>query len=558
MGRSEAIRLSAALLAAAIVTAQASSASVRTALEAGSVSVVVSGPGRVVSDQVGAISCPPSCSTSLKIETTLRLRAEAQSGNHFVEWGDACTGSATQCTVAVEESTRVRAAFAAGSAPKPPPAIPLKVTRSGAGSVTSTPAGIIDCGVLCGTAFSGGATMQLSATAEQGSLFVGWGGSCTGTSVCNLPMTTDRGLTAPFRPQSITPGSSTITVKNPQHPAPGFGAVGIGDVRVATSAGVQRCESTSCSYTFPNGTRLMIEGVHGNFRFWDGLCIGALSRCDLVVAGSGSVTARWSGGQPIDTTYGLNVTRGGGGDVVSNPPGIECGTRSVCNAAFKGDSFVTLTATAASGYAFAEWTGDCSGTGGCRVAMNASRSITAVFRKERHSVRVVTQGVGNGTIESDPPGIACSQTCDYRFPEGTDLVLRARPNAKSYLAAWSGACSGADSCRFTVAGSTQVAAQFEVCAARTTIRFVPVVKRHPRRVVAVLRVAGSATAGVRLLNGRKVIARGKFPDLVAGTQRLRVDVPLRTPRGRYLVELRLIDVCGSTQSLSRKVRIPNP
>src|SRR5262249_54046851 len=122
----------------------------------------------------------------------------------------------------------------------------------------------------------------------------------------------------------------------------------------------------------------------------------------------------------------------------------------------------------------------------------------------------------------------------------------------------SGACAGAAGCRFTVDASTQVAARFEVCAARTTIGFAPTVKSHPRRVVAVVRLSGSAIASLRLLRKGKVIASGKFQNLAAGTQRLRVNVPQRTSPGHYRAELRVIDVCGSSRSLSRKIRIPSP
>ncbi len=59
----------------------------------------------------------------------------------------------------------------------------LSVTTdgSGAGSVTSVPAGI-NCGATCGAYFAIGSTATLTATAASGSVHTGWSGGGTGTS----------------------------------------------------------------------------------------------------------------------------------------------------------------------------------------------------------------------------------------------------------------------------------------------------------------------------------------------------------------------------------------
>ncbi len=84
------------------------------------------------------------------------------------------------------------------AAPAPPDA-PLQVLKTGAGMgrVTSDPPGI-DCGVTCQHAFPGAVPVTLRATAEAGSSFTGWVGTCTGTDDCRLPMDRDTTLTANF------------------------------------------------------------------------------------------------------------------------------------------------------------------------------------------------------------------------------------------------------------------------------------------------------------------------------------------------------------------------
>jgi hypothetical protein len=64
----------------------------------------------------------------------------------------------------------------------------LTVALSGAGSgaVSSTPSGV-DCGVSCVGSFSLGTTLTLTASAQNGSRFVGWSGACTGSATnCSL------------------------------------------------------------------------------------------------------------------------------------------------------------------------------------------------------------------------------------------------------------------------------------------------------------------------------------------------------------------------------------
>jgi Divergent InlB B-repeat domain len=542
--------LLATLIAGLVVIAQAAGAR-HTA-----VVVSVVGPGSVVSVPAGAIDCPPKCTATPALETTLTLETSPDStAAHFVGWSDACSGSAPQCSFEVDEQNTVRATFAAGPPPQRPLAVPLKVTRSGDGSVRSEPPGAIDCGTSCSTAFSGGGTVQLVATPAAGATFVGWSGDCAGTGGCSVPVTTERNVTAAFR-STIPSGSSTITVNNPQHPPPGIGLVGVGDVIVTSGSVAQACRTTSCSYTFPNGTPVVVTGINGHFISWQGLCIGNSARCDLVVAQTGAVTVHWLPGIPVETQYGLNVTRAGTGRIASNPPGIDCG--GSCLASYRPGIDVTLSATPGSGYAFAGWNGDCSGSGACRVNMRASLWVSAVFRKKRDLIRVVKSGPGRGTVESSPGGISCGSDCDERFVEGTNVTLRAVPDETSHFESWSGPCSGAGVCRFTVSAARDVEARFGLCASGAVRSFGAAAKRNPRRVLVRVQLAGGASARVRLRHSGRLIATKTFPGLQLGARRLSVQVPSRAPSGRYTVALRLADLCGSTRTITQKVNVPRP
>jgi hypothetical protein len=96
-------------------------------------------------------------------------------------------------------------------------ALTLTVTRSGAGTVTSSPAGI-SCGADC-TQLYDGQTVTLTATPEPGSTFSGWSGDCTNaTGDCVVQMTADRSVAATFVPVSEPPTEQPPTTTTEQPP----------------------------------------------------------------------------------------------------------------------------------------------------------------------------------------------------------------------------------------------------------------------------------------------------------------------------------------------------
>ncbi|MCP4352421.1 MAG: hypothetical protein GY795_43735 [Desulfobacterales bacterium] len=75
----------------------------------------------------------------------------------------------------------------------------------------------------------------------------------------------------------------------------------------------------------------------------------------------------------------LTVTKTGSGTVTDNNSGIDCGTD--CSEEYIIDTVVTLTANPDTGWNFKSWTGDCTGTQECAVAMDSNKNVSAVFQK---------------------------------------------------------------------------------------------------------------------------------------------------------------------------------
>lgn len=176
----------------------------------------------------------------------------------------------------------------------------------------------------------------------------------------------------------------------------------------------------------------------------------------LASVASGASCPQLAGNAPLTVTKAGT----GGGTVVSSPAGISCG--ATCSAQFPAGSTVSLTASAASGSVFVGWSGDCTGTGGCTVTMNAARNVTATFNSApTYQLTVTKAGTGSGTVSSSPSGISCGSTCSANFNQGSTVTLTAAPDSGSTFAGWSGGgCSGTGSCTVTMSANQTVTATF--------------------------------------------------------------------------------------------------
>ncbi|MBL8252925.1 MAG: M6 family metalloprotease domain-containing protein, partial [Candidatus Competibacter sp.] len=82
----------------------------------------------------------------------------------------------------------------------------LTISKTGSGTVTSSPAGI-SCGSDCTESYvplPAPAVVTLTATAAAGSTFAGWSGACSGTGGCVVTMDAAKSVTATFTADSST------------------------------------------------------------------------------------------------------------------------------------------------------------------------------------------------------------------------------------------------------------------------------------------------------------------------------------------------------------------
>ena len=179
------------------------------------------------------------------------------------------------------------------------------------------------------------------------------------------------------------------------------------------------------------------------------------------------------GGQQQFTTlinYALNVTilpSNSAGNVQSSPSGINCGNGySTCSASFSGGTYVTLTASPATGYSFSSWSG-CDSSSGvyCYVTMSSAKNVTATFTINNYALNVtILPSNSAGNVQSSPSGINCGNgysTCSASFSGGTYVTLTASPATGYSFSSWSGCDSSSGVyCYVTMSSAKNVTATF--------------------------------------------------------------------------------------------------
>jgi hypothetical protein len=154
----------------------------------------------------------------------------------------------------------------------------------------------------------------------------------------------NNGLT--WKPDEVV---SSVLIPQPQQPDPNVQACYAGDYNYATSFGTG---SSAVHYATWTDGRVQVSGVNQQDVFFAKIPISAA---------------------PLT----LSVSLAGSGSVASSPAGINC--PGTCSANFASGTNVTLTESPGGGWTFGGWSGACSGSAGCVVAMTTNQSVMATF-----------------------------------------------------------------------------------------------------------------------------------------------------------------------------------
>lgn len=209
--------------------------------------------------------------------------AEAAGGNGGVPHALPTTEQTTESAQAASADTEDGAGK--GNAGRKPltTKYALSVTKSGAGTINSSPAGIA-CGIDCIENYASGTAVTLNAAPASGYIFKGWGGSCAGTGLsCSVSMTTSHSVMATFEANTPVPVPTTYILS--------IARIGLGTIN-STPPGIA-C-GVDCSEDYASDTLVTLTAVPASgyaFKGWSGTCAGTNAVCNVSMTAARSVTA---------------------------------------------------------------------------------------------------------------------------------------------------------------------------------------------------------------------------------------------------------------------------
>ncbi|GEM_PF-6696499 len=201
--------------------------------------------------------------------------------------------------------------------------------------------------------------------------------------------------------------------------------------------------AAQCEYTYTLGTAVTLTATPdagSEFKDWTGGCTGTENPVIVTVDAAKTCTATFF--VPVQQVN-LTFTAPQNGTVITDVGGIDCG--SACTATFASGDRVTVTATAADGYTFSAWSGDCSGHGATNpinLTLTETLECAATFASTApESVAVSVTKPDNGTLSTADGKIDCGNLCSASYTVGETLTLTAN-SASAQFDSWTGDCAG--------------------------------------------------------------------------------------------------------------------
>jgi trimeric autotransporter adhesin len=154
----------------------------------------------------------------------------------------------------------------------------ISLAGVGAGTVSSSPAGL-NCPSTCAAPFLAGSTVTLTATPAAGSLFMFWGGACSGTS-CTVTMDAAKAVTATFAPNKA---DLIVTMASMSWPAATPGTQFSAGDTVLNQGGVTSATSTTRYYLSLDTAKDASDRLLTGTRAVPALAFGSSSSGNVVV-----------------------------------------------------------------------------------------------------------------------------------------------------------------------------------------------------------------------------------------------------------------------------------
>jgi len=354
----------------------------------------------------GPVSKSPNNPTYTYGQTVVLTMGTVDPGWTFTGWsGGGCTGT-TPCTVTINSNTTVTANFTQNQY--------TLTVNSDHGTVSKSPNN---------PTYTYGQTVVLTmGTVDLGWTFSGWnGGGCTGTTPCTVTINSNTTVTANFTQNTYTlaitkVGIGNVTLDNP-------GPYHYGDVVKLTA----------------------IPTAGWLFSTWSGDLISTTNPDNITINSNKTVTATFVVIPP--TCYHLTLSHTGQG---SDPVATPVKSAGCSNGYYLQNEVIQLSATPATGWQIATWTGT-----------DGSSSSTLTMPGADHSAGVnYTQIEYTLTVNSDHGPVNVSQPGPYHYGDSVTLTM-GTVDAGWTFSGWSGGgCTGTTPCTVSIIDNTTVTANF--------------------------------------------------------------------------------------------------
>jgi uncharacterized repeat protein (TIGR02543 family) len=329
----------------------------------------------------------------------VELTAVPSAGWSFDHWGGDLSGSINPTTILMDGDKAVTTTFTQN-------VYTLTVTTTGSGSVSLDNSG----------PYHYGDVVELTAVPVTGWSFQSWSGELSGSvNPITILIDGNKAVTATFVQNAYTLTVSTL----------GIGSV----VKVPDQA----------SYHYGDVVELTaVPSTGWSFDHWSQDLTGSFNPATLTITGNITVTAHFT-----ENTYTLTV----------NVVGTGCSVSRDNNGPYHYNDVVHLTANAAVGWAFSQWSGALTGNANpAALTITGDMAVTATFAENLYNL-TITVSSGGGSVSKSP------DQATYTY--GTIVTLTASPVAGWSFSHWSGDLSGSTSPAYlTIDGDKSVTATF--------------------------------------------------------------------------------------------------
>ncbi|ALO36436.1 hypothetical protein CMT41_18070 [Colwellia sp. MT41] len=309
------------------------------------------------------------------------------------------------------------------------------------GVINIQPSNLV-CKTTCTSNIAADTVVELIATPKAGVVFVEWGGDCTGSTACQVTMSSAHSVTASF---AAAPSTFALSLQ----------ITSGGSITLADKLG--ECFA-DCQLSFANKELLTLTATPETgytFTGWSGDCTGDTT-CQVTMTAAHSITTTFTEIPLYSLTTSISI----GGSISLKDGSLTCAAETDCSFNIVENEAVVIKPLPAAGFIFTGWNGDCTGSSSCELTMSAKHSLTANFIKiSTGELLSLTISAGGSIVLADNLG-ECFADCQLSFANKELLTLTATPETGYTFTGWSGDCTGDTTCQVTMTAAHSITTTF--------------------------------------------------------------------------------------------------